>query len=237
MSQANKTNYFTSFITKVVGVTYLNEDGTNRQGLISDLKKRSKISLVREYDNEKDKDAIAVVNDKGNKLGYLPSDPQLANHIDGGGAFQVEIIRIAGGPTILNKLLKQQGKNYGLVIKIYKGDPDWKIVSPIMEEDTDIGKIVGRASDQEKTKPDLAIKNYEKAIKLIIEFDSKGIIYKAWRRTKIPIDRITLLLEQQKRNEEALEWLEWYNNYDDYYRISSTAQTMIDKRYKRLKGN
>ncbi|NQT78544.1 MAG: hypothetical protein HQ565_12605 [Bacteroidetes bacterium] len=236
MANFNEMNFFTSFTTKVVGVTYSNEDGTNRQDLISELNNKSKISLVREYDNENDKDAIAVFNDKGNKLGYLPSDPLLANHIDGGGAIQVEIIRITGGPTLLNKLFKQQGKFYGLVIKIYKGDPDWKIVSPIMDEDREIGKIVGRANNQEKTKPDLAIKNYEKAINLIIEFDSKGIIYKAWRRTHIPIDRITLLLEKQKRFDEALNWLNWYFNYDDDYRISSTAHTMIEKRFERLKN-
>lgn len=236
MADFNERNFFTSFATKVVGVTYTNEDSTNRQDLIAELNNRSKVSLAREYDNEKDKDAITVFNDKGNKLGYLPSDSLLANHIDGGGAIQVEIIRIIGGPTIFNKFLKQQGKNYGLVIKIYKGDPDWKIVSPIMDEDREIGKIVGRASDQEKTKPDLAVKNYEKAIKLITDFDSKGILYKAWRRTYIPIDRITLLLEKQKRYDEVLDWLNWYKNYDDYHQISSTAQTMIDKRFNRLKS-
>jgi hypothetical protein len=85
--------------TKVVGVTYDNDDGTNRQLIISELKYNSIINLKRDYSNLYDPNAIMVVNLSGEQIGFLSRDlaSQLAPLIDQGSQIHVEISQLTGG--------------------------------------------------------------------------------------------------------------------------------------------
>lgn len=80
---------------KVVGVTFDNEDGTNRQWVIGRLDKSSNIILRREPHNKYDVNAIAVWSDLG-QVGYIAKDYSsiIAPMMDGGTQFKVDIAEV-----------------------------------------------------------------------------------------------------------------------------------------------
>jgi len=87
-----------SFYTKIVGVTYDNQDGTNRQDIIAELTENSPIKLVRDYANLHDPNAIFVVSDKG-QLGFISKEraSQIAARMDAGETINVTISSLTGG--------------------------------------------------------------------------------------------------------------------------------------------
>lgn len=63
--------------TRVVGVTYQNEDGTSRKDIIAGLSSGDKLRLEREPDNKFDPNAVkvcALCGDTWKQIGYLPKD-------------------------------------------------------------------------------------------------------------------------------------------------------------------
>lgn len=58
-------------LTKVVGVSRKNEDGTSRQKIASKLRKGDLLMLVHERDNPADANALKVLASKGKQVGYL----------------------------------------------------------------------------------------------------------------------------------------------------------------------
>lgn len=98
------------FITKVVGVTYKNEDGASRQMILRDCFEGDKLTLVRQPDNPKDSDAIAIFTKFGEQIGFIPSDAQLASYMDSGKMTDAYILRMTGG----------SGQKIGCVIRIEK---------------------------------------------------------------------------------------------------------------------
>lgn len=77
---------------KVVGVTFANDDGTNRQSIIKGLSKTDNITIRRDPTNKYDTNAIAVWSDKG-QAGYIGKDYSsiLAPMMDAGVQFKVTI--------------------------------------------------------------------------------------------------------------------------------------------------
>lgn len=65
-------------ISKVVGVTFKNDDGSDRQEILSRMTKRRKIRL-RDAASSEYPEAISVHNVKGEQLGFLPA--ATANYI------------------------------------------------------------------------------------------------------------------------------------------------------------
>ncbi|RTK97278.1 MAG: hypothetical protein EKK64_01740 [Neisseriaceae bacterium] len=62
-------------ITRVVGVTFPNEDGTSRQHIIRDnCYVGQMVDLIHEEDNPRDKNAIKVCTSDGKQIGYIPKD-------------------------------------------------------------------------------------------------------------------------------------------------------------------
>jgi hypothetical protein len=59
------------FYSKLVGVTFNNSDGINRQDLIRTCRMFEFLDLYREPENTADRDAIYVTTKAGAKLGYL----------------------------------------------------------------------------------------------------------------------------------------------------------------------
>ncbi len=59
------------FFTKVVGITFKNEDGIIGQDLIPHCKQLDFLKLVPEPDNPYDRDAISVRLEDGRRIGYL----------------------------------------------------------------------------------------------------------------------------------------------------------------------
>lgn len=62
-----------TFVTRVVGVTQNNADGTNRQAILGKLSLGDIAALVREPRNRYDANAIGVVDPHFGQLGYIPA--------------------------------------------------------------------------------------------------------------------------------------------------------------------
>jgi len=104
------------FYTKVVGVTYDNDDGGSRQELLDRSSEGDCISL-QWVENEHDKNAVAVVNvDVKGHLGFLPKDTarSVVRGMKEGLEYYCEISEITGGtkgkPTLGANLLVYKTK-------------------------------------------------------------------------------------------------------------------------------
>lgn len=77
---------------KVVGVTFTNEDGISRQGIISQLDNDSIVTIRREPTNKFDTNAIAVFTEYG-QVGYIGKDYAsiIAPMMDAGTQFEASI--------------------------------------------------------------------------------------------------------------------------------------------------
>jgi hypothetical protein len=100
---------------KVVGVTFMNDDGTDRQEILSELSDTA--TLYLEYVEYKNEPAYAVVDWEDRQIGWLPKDlaaDLYQNYRDC--HFFVQIDDIIGGGD----------RNYGCVItiNIYDAVPD-----------------------------------------------------------------------------------------------------------------
>ncbi len=89
--------------TKLVGVTYANDDGTNRQEILERMKDDDCEGMVLEFlhedDNPKDKNAIAVYNKDWEKIGYLNRSlaRDVAPMMDDGHPVYGILVKITGG--------------------------------------------------------------------------------------------------------------------------------------------
>ena len=100
-----------SFFTKIVGVSFENENGSARQALIAELDSvPCMLSLVRECENPHDCNAIAVFDGKGRQLGYLSRNiaDQMAKVMDAGLHVQAHAMQVTGGWPL----------HYGVNIKV-----------------------------------------------------------------------------------------------------------------------
>ena len=100
-----------SFFTKIVGVSFENENGSARQELIAELESvPCALSLVRECDNPHDNNAIAVFDTKGRQLGYLSRHiaDQMSKVMDAGIHVQAHVMQVTGGWPL----------HYGVNIKV-----------------------------------------------------------------------------------------------------------------------
>ena len=98
-----------SFHTKVVGVTFRNDDGSERQDIIARCKPGDELALSSEPDNRYSDNAVAIYCNlrgwfggvKTRQLGYLPEESSVAaevfEHIEGGGGGEAQITEVTGG--------------------------------------------------------------------------------------------------------------------------------------------
>ena len=91
--------------TKVVGVTHDNKDGTNRQEILYYMKeygnyeKGDTLKLFHERDNPVDPNAVMVLNNKGQCIGYLNAKiaEPISQMLDDGYKVYAELLSITGG--------------------------------------------------------------------------------------------------------------------------------------------
>lgn len=91
------------FNSKVVGVTYKNEDGTSGQKYIKKCRNEEQLYLLDEPDNPHDPYAVAVYRKSwwGNyqQIGYLGRhiSPDVSEHLSSGGIALAQITSLTGG--------------------------------------------------------------------------------------------------------------------------------------------
>jgi hypothetical protein len=83
----------------VSGVSYANEDGTDRQAIIrKHCQEGAALTLVREQDNPRDRNAVAIYVGRS-QIGYVSSEdaPRVAKCLDEGWSTVASVVRIYGG--------------------------------------------------------------------------------------------------------------------------------------------
>ena len=155
-------------------------------------------------------------------------DRRLASHLDRGGEVSARITKIHGGPTVLDRLFGRRGKSYG-VIQIEMGDFDWHRVSPFMITDREASRLAREARSRER-KPSL----YQSACAQIAELDGCGALAQAWRTTRHPINRMSLILERAGEHDRALELIESYLAAADPVGLTNEDDDAVRKRRQRL---
>lgn len=223
------------FSTRVAGVMFDNADGTSRQQILKKCHPRQSVKLVREPNNPHDKSAIAVFTTGGKQIGYMPSDPRLAQHMDMGGAVSAIILKITGGPGFFGRLFPFIRKSYGCVLEVTKRDPDWSELAEPLEKNREIDRIVKEARAKETDTPQEAIKDYLQAIELIHELDEGSERARACRTVRYPINRLSVMLDRAGDAERAIREIERYLAYQDHIGISNSDLTGITRRLERLK--
>lgn len=80
---------------KVVGVSFTNEDGTNRQAIIEQMTANSTVTIRREPANRYDRNAIAVHTEMG-QVGYIGKDYAsiMAPMMDAGTQFSATVAEV-----------------------------------------------------------------------------------------------------------------------------------------------
>ncbi len=107
------------FFTRVVGVTYENEDGSSRQRIIEKCRVGDDMRLEWQPDNPHDANAIAVRRrPTGEQIGYLAREvaARAVEQMQAGTEFSAEIHEIRGGGFL-------SGKSLGVVLRIGVYDP------------------------------------------------------------------------------------------------------------------
>lgn len=89
-------NKISNVALKVVGVTFANDDGTNRQQIIGAMTKDAPVMLKREPHNLHDTNAIAVSSIDG-QVGYIGKDYAkiLAPLMDAGARFKARVSEVS----------------------------------------------------------------------------------------------------------------------------------------------
>lgn len=92
------------FFSKVAGVMYKNDDGTDRQKILKDCKAGEKLVLIHQPIRE-DKNAVKVCRENGQQIGWLNSilAAEIAPRLDKGSKVDVEISEITGGGFLSSK--------------------------------------------------------------------------------------------------------------------------------------
>lgn len=87
------------FHTKVVGVTKRNDDGSSRQQILSTCSAGEALVLDSEPENPYDQNAIKVLRQNGQQLGYLKTElaEQVADEAASGFTFTVFVKELTGG--------------------------------------------------------------------------------------------------------------------------------------------
>lgn len=84
--------------SKVVGISFKNEDNTDRQSIVRNLTKGEVLTLRRDSANLFDKNSIEVITASGHKLGFINRElaKDLAPNLDKGIMIKCSVSEITG---------------------------------------------------------------------------------------------------------------------------------------------
>ena len=113
----------TEFQVRVRGISFQNEDGSDRQKLAALCKAGDTLSLRAEPDNPHDRHAVAVLNASGQQLGWLPSDAQHSSALLRGELIQATVAQVIDGGRWWHRLFRIK-RSRGVLIELTKGAVD-----------------------------------------------------------------------------------------------------------------
>jgi hypothetical protein len=214
------------FMTSVVGVTHRNPDRTDRQEILMYCEPGQEVHLVRQPENKHDVWAIAVMTKYGDQIGWMPGgDFLLASHMDQGGRVSAKISKITGA---------EWGGPYGCVIEVAKWVSDPSKLAVFFEEGTRIQNIIASAFALESTAPKEAICKYVTATNSIRKLDQHPIAQR-YRSVRYPINRLSLVLERQRRYKDCYRVITWWLGIVDKVGLLASDNRSVNKRLDRVK--
>jgi HIRAN domain len=87
------------YVIRVAGVSHLNDDGSSRQEVLSRCKVGEMLQLRRQPNHRHDKNAVQVLRQNGEMLGFIPRDEArlMAPEIDRGRRYVAVLTTLDGG--------------------------------------------------------------------------------------------------------------------------------------------
>ncbi len=184
--------------------------------------------------------AIAVMRATGEQIGFVPRQVafrhpgmnDLAPHMDQGGKVGAKIVSLSGGECEIE-------------IEIIGSDRG----KPYQLKEAEARDLRDKAKALEKSDRKEAIRLYRASLVKMLEVDSLirethffknqiaelGYNLGTWRRSSLPIEKITALLEKEKLYAECLAEIENYEDIRDWKGLSQTDMRAIAKRKNRVK--
>jgi hypothetical protein len=234
MESSLELNLEEKFIVPLMEVTGRNPDGTNREDLLRTTRANQPVYLRRGFTLKAFDHTVHVFDGLGRQLGTFSSEREIAVHLDRGGKAEARIHRVPGRSGLIRRLIGFTSRPRDYLLEVSLKEMEIPVEEPFMEKDKEIARTIARAEAHEKDNMRLAIKNYQLAIEQIIELDAMGLRARAWRQSRIPVNRFSLALEKEGHNEEAIRIIDWYFDYEDYHGIDPYEREMILKRRERL---
>jgi len=214
----NLSSSFDSLNNFTTQLEEINED------LISQCKVGDALNLLRERKSD-NINYVGVVNKSGKYLGSInPSDVRnyyLDFDIDYGAEVSVKI-----------KQISPKNGRLECIIEISKGDPDWEKYHKLLAKDNEAKEIIFQAKTLEKNNIEEAIFLYRKAIGMLKEIEQN--FGDNLRYQRFPINRLSLVLEKQKRYKECLEEIEAYEKLTDKIGLYAGDKERIEKRKEKI---
>lgn len=99
------------------------------------------------------------------------------------------------------------------------------------ELDKEAKEAIIKANSIEKTNYDEAIFFYRKAMEILREMDQQCYNFlSTWRKQRFPINKLSLILEKQKRYKDCLEEIEAYEKLTDKVGLYKGEKESLEKR-------
>lgn len=234
METTLELNLEEKFVIRLEDTAGVNENGIKRSDIVSGLTENEPVYLRRSFDYRQHRFLIRVFNASGQQIASIFGEKELAIHLDRGGEVRARITSATGNSRLFNRFLNFFRKNKSCFIEVTKISLNPELFSDIIQKDKEIGRTVARAVAHEKDSVKLAVRNYLQAIDQIVALDNIGLKARAWRQTRIPVNRLSMVYEKEGKTAEALKVIDWYLSYEDYVGIDPYEMEMILKRKERL---
>lgn len=208
-----------------------NPNGTSRQEIISDCNEGEKVELINCIDTKGHYPTACVFRKSGEQIGILDWREVRFRYL----AYDLDHDREYD--AIISEIIGNLG-NYKCFIEVNLGD--YKYLPPEYYQQRDAQGIreneLNEAFSSENNNPEKAIYLYRQVMKFLKEFDeicmANGV--KTWRISRIPINRLTLVLERNRQYKECLDEITNYENMEDAVGLTKTDEESLLKRKVRI---
>jgi tetratricopeptide (TPR) repeat protein len=225
-----------TFLVHLHGVSFLNDDKSSRQTLVARCRSGDRLVLRAEPENPYDRHAVAVLNESGQQLGYLPSDARDSSALLRGEPINACVKGVIGGSSLWNRLFGGAQKSYGLIVQLTKGEPDWTQFGAHRQKAEPVDRAVEKGQVLErKGRIDEAVAQYSRALQAILALNEADPAAAAHRYRPAPVNRLSLLLEKAKRYEEALSTISGWRAVRDPVGLPKGEFEAVTKREARLR--
>lgn len=226
-----------SYRVAIKGVSKKNEDGISRQKIIKSIKVGDPVFFHGEPTNPHDRWAVSVFTKERNKIGYLPSDARDASTVLKGEPIRGAIVRLMGGTNWFFRFFLKK-KYIGVIVKLEKGHIDWERFNDLSQKVKPLDDAVREALDLDKSENrENAIDAYKAILEAIDRFNSEDRYASAHRKCIAPVNRVTFLLEKEKRYDEIKDIIEnFINAYDPLQPNKKERESIIERYHRILEG-